>query len=373
MPILTYVAGSPSALDAVAQSLEVGVASACDAQADGILGARSRLSDAWQGDAGVAATETLGGLARAADDLRSVARAMGAAVSVYASRLRAVQGLMTEARSVALQGGLTVREQLIEGPPAAPDESWSAPLFNPSSQAEEAAFLTWRERSAAYVRAEGLAEDAVSDLADACQQLIEELGDEQAKLSSLGEQVLQLVPGAISLPGERVLPLLATRMRLAAVRAGFLASISPEQSRLLYANLFMQMESLDDATLMRRIAMASEYGGTTVDGLMIGLSAIERHEMGQSTNQILLAEGGGWVAGALATGGTWAAGGAIFGAPATPVGSVVLGGAALLVGTGVGIFTSNQIDDWYADQEFEEMLQNGMDADHVPRDEQAVE
>jgi hypothetical protein len=156
-------------------------------------------------------------------------------------------------------------------------------------------------------------------------------------------------------------------MRRAAVHAGFLASISPEQSRILYANLFMQMEHLDDASLLSKLAHASDYGGKAVDGLMIGLSAIERHEMGQSTNQILLAEGGGWVAGALATGGTWAAGGAIFGAPATPVGSVVLGGVALVVGTGVGIFTSNQIDDWYEDAEFEEMLQNGMDGTALPQ------
>ena len=366
MPIPTYVAGSPSALESLAHALEGEVAAACEEQADGIVEARKSLSDAWQGDAGAQAISTVGGLVSAAEDLKGVAQPMGAAISTYANRLEAVQGLMAEARGVATRGGLTVTDRLIEGPPPAADESWCLPVFTPSSPAEETTFLAWRERNDAYVLAEGLADQAVGDLSDACQQLIEDLGEQQSALADVGEAVLDLVPGAVELPGERVLPQLEERMRRAAVRAGFLASISPEQSSLLYANLFKQMESLDDATLLTRLAHASDYGGKALDGFMIGFSAIERHEMGQSTNQILLAEGGGWVAGALATGFTWGAGGAIFGAPATPVGSAVLGGIALVVGTGVGIFTSHQVDDWYEDREFEEMLQNGMDGDHLP-------
>ena len=363
MPIPTYVAGSPSALNTLAQALEGDVASALEEQADGLVVVRKGLGDAWQGDAGDRAVATVGGMVDAAEDLRSVAQPMGAAIATYASKLAAVQGLMGEARDIAVKGGLTVTERLIEGPPTAADDSWHQAIFIPSSPAEEASFLAWRDRYEAYQRAEGMSNLAVSDLSDACQQLIEDLGDQQSVLAEVGEAVTELVPGAIGLPGERVLPQLEARMRRAAVRAGFLASISPEQSKLLYANLFLQMESLDDASLLTRLSHASDYGGKAVDGFMIGFSAIERHEMGQSTNQILLAEGGGWVAGALATGGTWAAGGAIFGAPATPVGSVVLGGVALVIGTGVGIFTSNQVDDWYEDREFEEMLRQGLDSD----------
>lgn len=366
MPIPTYVAGSPSSLEAVAQALESDVASAFDSQADGVVDARRDLRDAWQGDTGNGASETVGGLASAAEDLRGIATSMGRAISTYAGRLKTVQGLMDEARSIAVEAGLTVTDRLIEGPPAAADASWEQVVFLPSSPAEETAFLQWREKRNAYDAAARKADEAVEKLSDACQDLIEDLGDEQSDLGDVGDAVLDLVPGAIELPGERVLPLLEARMRRAAAMAGFLASLSPEQSRLLYANLFMQMQHLDDADLLSRLTKASDYGGKAVDGFMIGLSAIERHEMGQSTNQILLAEGGGWVAGALATGGTWAAGGAIFGAPATPLGSVVLGGISLVVGTGVGIFTSNQIDDWYTDQEFEEMLENGMDGTALP-------
>ncbi|GAB2445976.1 hypothetical protein GCM10027062_28790 [Nocardioides hungaricus] len=351
----------------MAQALESDVADACEEQAEAIVAARRGLGDAWQGDAGSAAVATVGGLAGAAEDLGEVARSMGTAISVYAGKLATVQALMDEARGIASGAGLTVTERLIEGPPEARDASWHQPVFWPSSPAEEAAFLSWRAKYEVYLAAEQEAGEAVGDLSDACQQLIEDLGDGQSTLADVGETVLDLVPGAVELPGVSVLPLLSERMRRAAVRAGFLASISPEQSRLLYANLFMQMERLDDARLLDRLAAASDYGGKAVDGFMIGLSAIERHEMGQSTNQILLAEGGGWVAGALATGGTWAAGGAIFGAPATPVGSVVLGGVALVVGTGVGIFTSNQVDDWYEDREFEELLQNGMAGTELPQ------
>ncbi len=81
-------------------------------------------------------------------------------------------------------------------------------------------------------------------------------------------------------------------MGRAAVHAGFLASLSPEQSTLLYANLFTQMEHLDDASAVRHLAEVSKDGGETVDGFMIGFKAIERDQMGQGTRQIVLAEGG---------------------------------------------------------------------------------
>lgn len=367
MPIATYVAGSPTALETLAHALEGDVAAAFGDQADGVVAARRDLGDSWEGDAGTRAVATVGGLAGAADDLRAVATSMGAAVSAYASRLKDVQGLMDEARAIASEAGLPMTDRLIEGPPEAAEASWHQMVFTPSSPAEEAAFLEWRPRYQAYLTAQELAEEAVDRLADACQQLVEDLGDRQSDLAGVGEVIQDLVPGAIELPGERVLPLLEARMRRAAVHASFLASLSPEQSRLLYANLFMQMENLDDASLVSRLAQASDYGGKAVDAFMIGLSAIERHEMGQSTNQILLAEGGGWAAGAVATGLTWAGGGLVLGSPATPVGSLLLGGAALVVGAGVGVFTSNQIDDWYEDREFEEMLEAGMAADQQSR------
>jgi uncharacterized protein YukE len=359
MPVQTYIAGSPAGLSSLAGSLDGAFARACENLVDDINDVRRDIEYHWTGDAGEAARSTSVGLRAAAEDLRSTSTKIGSAIQAFANSLERVQSAMEDARSVALTGGLVVTERLIEGPPPPADESWRQPWVTVSSPAEEAALQDWVAKDAAYAEADRIAGDAVDDLADACQRLIDDLGDEQSGLTEVGKSLQDMFGGALSLPGERVLPGLERRMLAAATSAGFFASISPEQSRLLYENLFLQMDELDDAALIRKLTVMSDYGGKGVDGLMIGLSAIERHEQGQSTNQILLAEGGGWVTGALATGGTWAAGGAIFGAPATPVGSIVLGGVALVVGTGVGIFTSNQVDDWYEDQEFEEMIRNG--------------
>lgn len=55
-------------------------------------------------------------------------------------------------------------------------------------------------------------------------------------------------------------------MGRAAVHAGFLASLSPEQSTLLSANLFTQMEHLDDASAVRHLAEVSKDGARPSTG-----------------------------------------------------------------------------------------------------------
>jgi uncharacterized protein YukE len=360
MPIDVYIAGEASQIAALADHLSGTFKRALDDQESTIISARRSVEDVWHGEAAETALGRVDDLRSASAGLRDSADGMGRAIETFGSRLKAVQGLMDDAREVATKGGLVVSERLIEDPPAEP-EGQDGEIDLLSDQFTEE-YLDWQRKVNAYNEAQGIAENAIEDYASACKDLIEDLGVRLGDLQGLATDFLEeIVPGGIEMLGDDVLPHLRRRAEAAAKLAGFFASLSPEQSYLLYQNLFSQLESMDDATLIRRLSGAAEHGGVALDALMVSLNAIDRHEQGQSTSQILLSEGGGWVTGALATAGTYAGIGAVFGSPATPVGSVVVGGVALVVGGVVGIITSNQVDNWYEDAEFEDIIRNGLE------------
>ncbi|MCO7240396.1 hypothetical protein [Aeromicrobium sp. CnD17-E] len=366
MPLHTYVAGSPASLIALAASLEQGFSDACENLGTSLLRHRRQVRDHWHGGAGRAAAEGVQDLARSADGLRTAGRRIAAGVETFAGVLRGVQNRIEDARDVARSAGLVVTERLVEEPPEPADPRWKLSTTISVDADEQGAFLAWKAKVSAWNHVVGAVEAAFGDLAAGCRELNEALGDQASELAEIGEKLSDAAPGALDAVGEKVLPKVEARMGRAAVHAGFLASLSPEQSKLLYANLFTQMEHLDDASAVRHLAEVSKYGGKTVDGFMIGFKAIERDQMGQGMRQIVLAEGGGWAAGALATGLTWAGGGAVFGAPATPVGSAVLGGVALVAGVVVGALTSDAVDDWYEDEAFEDLIRKASKDDARP-------
>lgn len=362
MPILTYLAGSPSALSELAGQLEGAFAAAADDLVSSLISRRRSAEDHWEGGAGDAAVNRLSDLVDGTEQLRTAAQGIGAAVETYSAGLRSAQSAMEDARDIARSGGLTVTDRLIEGPPPAPDSSWETTGLVQLTPAQEPHFEAWNEKMVAWNSAVDKADGAIEDFGEVCQRLVEDLGEQSGTLAAIGDKLSEIVPGGLDTLG-RVLDGAAGRMDAAATRAGFFASISPEQSKILYQNLFLQMDTLDDANLLRSLSGAAKTGGVAVDTLSVGLSAIERDQMGQSTNQILLAEGGGWVAGAVATGGTWMLLGGGAGSSVGPVGTVVVGGVALTAGLVVGGLTRDAVDDWYDDREFEELIRNAQSVD----------
>lgn len=360
MPLNTHVAGSPGSITALADELEKGFVDASDGLESSLLTRRTAIQDHWDSDAGDAAHEKVGKLREGAGEISASAGKIAAALHTYAGELLAAQGHMADARAVARAGGLTVTDRVIDGPPQAPDPSWETGIVT-LAPAQEPVFMDWQDKVAAWNDAVDKHDDAVKDLAKACDQLVEDLGSANEALEFMQDSLESMVPGGLGVAGGKVMPGLERRMRAAATRAGFLASISPEQSRLLYANLFMQAEQLDDAALLRDLADRTRSLGRRVDAFMLLQKVMERGEEGQSLTQIIAAEGGGWVAGAVTTAGVWAGGAALFGSPTGPVGMVALGVPAAIAGAVAGTVTSNAVDDWYEDREFEQMVRDALE------------
>lgn len=359
MPIPVHVAGSPSSLMQLASHLRDTFAVAVDETADRLSRERTDLEEAWRGPGSWSAYLRVNRMAVPTSRLELSARAIGRAVDEYAVALTQAQDLLARSRATARAGGLPVTDRVIGGPPIPLDPAWNlAPLPTTSSPESAAAHADWARRMQAYRDAEALSDEAFAHLSDASRQLVEDLGEQQSLLAELVELGQRMFPGLVGLPADHVLPLVERRLRASAARAGFFASISPEQSKLLYSNLFRRVDELEDAEALQRLTSISSRAGAGADVLMASLEVISRHEAGQSTNQILTAVGGGGVVGALPSIAGRAVSRSRLGAVGGPWGVGVVGVLSVGGGAVAAKMTSDKVDNWYTNREFEQMVRD---------------
>lgn len=316
MPIDTWVAGEPGEISGLAAALTSRVPAAIDVHEDALMGPRRAYKDLWQGRAGEQ-------VADAASDLIDDA-----------------DGPVPETVTRALDE----QERKVE----------------------------------AFVRIALDANEAISRYVHACQDLTDAVGDVVDE-NWLADLVLAATPGALESLGENVLNPLSERLHRSRALSSFLQGLDGDEMGDLMRHLFASVNGLDDGAIVPRLAELSEKSGGVLDRYLLVAGVLSGLQEGESLEQAIVREGGGLAAGALVTtfvtrGGPMAASaimnyvgaGAAGGSLAGPAGTVFFGLAGLALGTGAAFFVSDQIDGWYDDREFEDLVRKGLEEQEGP-------
>lgn len=364
MPIDTWVAGEPQQVAALASALRSSVAGALADHQDVLRRPRNAYRDVWQGPAGVALADRASNAIDDVDRLRSAFRSTGAAVERFGEELRIVQDSLESCRMDAVTQGLTVDGYLIEDVPPLIPMAYSpdGPVPHSVKMAEH----DHRLRVEAFHSIADRADDAISRYVDACQDLTDTIGA-MVDESWLADLVVRATLGALTYVGDDVLTPLAGRLDRSRALSSLLQGLDGNATGNLVRHLFGSVNGLSDGAVVSRLADLSTKSGGALDKYLLAAGVLAGLGQGESLEQAIVSEVGGLAAGVTVTTmstkalalawGSWAA---ATGSTVGPWGTVIIGGLGLAAGTGVGMFASNEIDDWYDDQEFEELIRKGL-------------
>ncbi len=357
MPIDTQIAGAPDQIIALGTSLSSTLHHALTDQRYSLAGPRNAYRDIWQGPAGEQVADATSDLIDDADHLLDAFRTVGDAVTRFGERLHDIHASMRGYLAAARARGLTVNGSLIED--VAPLMPMAYSSDGPIPASVTAAYDAHRARVDAFNEIAASVDSTVSSYVDACQTLTDTIGD-VVDGGWLADLVLAGAPGSLSFLGDDVLGPLSRRVGRSRAISDLLQGLNGDAMGDMMRHLFASVNGLSDRSVLAGLADLSNKSGGALDRYLVVAGILSGLEDGESLQQAVVSEGGGWLAGTAATAGTYAGAGALFGSSVGPLGTVAIGGAALVTGIGVGLFTSSTIDGWYEDAEFEQLIQDGL-------------
>ncbi len=362
----TDIAGSPSSIAAIGTWLEGTFANGASELADDVYRAHSQAGSAWESDAATAFRHELRRLGDSSDSIAAVATALAREVTDLVGVLRAAQGEMAHARSIASAGGLTVTGTLVHPPGPAPAAVPglavdATPAEHASHQEALRVIDTYEQQVDAWNRAVTIADKADADW----QQAVADLSPTwQAHGYNISNLLQALFTGTAEASIQvRISKWYADSARTFRQRSGVWHQIAESYvrdghfagSRDSFYEALGKAKDLDDAA--RLATMNAEYGAsrvaTNVGRGFVALGVVATGygiyadlRDGESGTQATTSNVGGFLAGVGAGAMTGAAVGTFLGpGPGTAIGAVV--------GAGIGIVTSGAIDS---------MFENGVDS-----------
>lgn len=363
MPIDTHLDGQPGDLRAVGDWLRGEFRSSLDTLATDSYRARSTMSDAWQGEGGTAFHGRVTTLAAASDEVATSAGSAATTVDGLAAALTHALDGLTAARQKAAAAGLEVDGFLVMEPEPVPS---AVPPVDPTPQemadydAAVAAVKRHNELVAAYDAVAADVQACFDDWSKAMQSAADSWRSQDANLVGVagnfittGVNTTLLMKLSSVLAGEA-----AEQLKLATQLSGHASSMIPDG--VLLGDRAHYYEMLDDGKLAE--ARARQYasmaedpklpkGITRAGGILgvltTGYGIHSDIQDGESTEQAVVSNTGGMIAGIAAGAGTGAAVGAAVGSVVPGAGTAAGAVVGTVVGTGVGIVTSGAIDSMY--------------------------
>lgn len=357
MPIDTYIAGEPRQLVALGTALSSTLHGALTDQRYSLSGPRNAYRDIWQGPAGEQVADAAADRIKEADHLLDAFEDVGRAVSDFGERLETIHETLSDCRASARAQGLDVDGYLILDVPPMVPMAYSSD--GPVPPKVTAAIEAHRAKVDAFRGVADRVDDAISSYVDACEVLTDAIG-EVVDQDWLAAVILRGAPGSLDFLGKDVLAPLGERLGHSRAVSDLLQGLDGDAMGDMVRHLFASVNGLDDRSIIAGLADLSDKSGGALDRYLLAAGILGGLADGESLEQTLASEGAGWVAGAAATGATYAGAGALFGSSVGPVGTVAIGGVALIIGTGVGLFTSSTVDEWYDDAEFEDLIREGL-------------
>jgi len=342
--IETDVPGDPAAFRALGDYLRAVLAAGTTDLSDRTAAERSALAGSWQG----AAAEAFGGraatLVAAGDGVAEQARAAAAEVEALGEALALTQHGMAEVRASAAAGGLHVEGTVIMWPP----DAWRLDLlettrlqeaWNTALAGEHAHRRTWYvalDRAAGFAERQsstllGLTADLVMTAAERALLLVTARGlmgraeFYASEVRRLDGQIDDLARAfeRFGRPGDRLL----------------LEQLTEERIEKRYA-----AEALHEAAKHPELPRELRGGFGLLSGALAGYGVYTDIQEGESTEQAVVSQGSGLLAGTAAAGWAGAGIGSVVPGPGTVTGAVVVGGAAFVSGAAVSLLTDKGID-----------------------------
>lgn len=342
--IETDVPGDPAAFHALADYLRSSLAASAEAFADRTAGQRSALAGSWFGTAADAFGDRAATLVTAGDWFAREVRAAAAEVDALGETLRLTQEGMAEVRATAAGGGLRVEGTVI---------LWPAD--------------TWRLDLLAATRLRGAWNAALTGVERHRRTWYAALDETAGFAERQSGTLVALTAGLVTNGAERTLLLTASRIMAgeAAFRASEAARCRAQMDDLaesirrfdrpgdreLYGRLMTEeidhrhaAEVAREASDHPRLPREVRGGLGALSALAAGYGVYADLQDGESTEQAVVSQGGGFLAGVAGA----AAGGALAGSavpgPGTVAGAVVVGGAAFVGGV-VGSVAGDKLID----------------------------
>lgn len=351
--IETDVPGDPAAFRALGHYLRTVLAARTTDLADRTAAERSSLAGSWQG----AAADAFGGraatLVTAGDGVAEQARAAAAEVEALGETLGLTQHGMAEVRASAAAGGLHVEGTVIMWPP----DAWRLDLlettrlqeaWNTALAGEHAHRQTWYaalDRAAGFAERQsstllGLTADLVMTAAERALLLVTARGlmgraeFYASEVRRLDGQIDDLARAfeRFGRPGDRLL----------------LEQLTEERIEKRYA-----AEALHEAAKHPELLRELRGGFGVLSGALAGYGVYSDIQEGESTEQAVVSQGSGLLAGTAAAAWVGAGVGSVVPGPGTVTGAVVVGGAAFVSGAAVSLLTDKGVDylfDHHADE-----------------------
>ena len=368
----TALAGSPASITGAATYLRGTFGTAATAFADSIFAGRSTVLGAWQGETGDAFAARLRTVGERTDSLSAAATSIAGPVQTLADHLAAAQELLAQARDTATTGGLTVDGTIVHGPEGAPPpvgdlaadadapERMAHQQAVAAIEAHDAKVKAWNEVVATGTQAFGDWNTALDDFAATWRAAS---GD----IASLASSLLSGAAGATDLANQGY-KLLAQRnlnqgWRDSAARSLEAAVGEDGQVTVGRGRFYEVVDQIakNDAAIgaaddgLGALTVTSKLGrGLLVLGVAAtGYGIYDDMQHGESAQQAVVSNVGGFAAGAgagfVASLGAGALVGAVAGSAVPVVGTVVGAVVGGVVGGAVGSMTSGAIDHLYED------------------------
>lgn len=374
MSVDTRIEGSPSSVETAATWLRNDLAAGLESSAEVFNGARRSTEASWEGLAGAEMATTMASARGATDDLERAARTMATDLEAFAAALRRCQGDMADVRRVAAAAGLSVTGFVVqhpgEGPARPPDDFVGTDAEVAAHDRRVVAYDAHQDLLRAYVAAQTEAARVDRAYASACRTLQDDytvtehaswltstaeiIGDgaaaawadalkgQQSRLLSRADSLLDEAARAVDdmqAHPERYLKrrwFFFETVDMDRVRADRLAI----QGKLDEAvDLLDRGAALDDVRGPGRLSTA----GRALGAAGLGLGIYNDYQEGESATQIVVSQGGSFLAGAGTGAAVGAAVGSVVPVAGTAVGAVVGG----VVGAGVSIFADGAIDSMF--------------------------
>ncbi len=374
MSIDTQIEGSPGSVETAATWLRNDLATGLDSSAEVLNGARRSAEASWEGAAGAEMATTMTSARTATDDLEQAARTMATDLEAFATALRRCQTDMADVRRVAAAAGLSVSGFVVqhpgEGPARPPDGFTGTDAEVDAHNRRVAAYDAHQDLLRAYNAAQTEAARVDRAYETACRALQDDytVSEHASWLTTTGEIIGDGTAGAWSDVLKRQQSRLLTQAESLlddAARAVEDMQAHPERylkrrwfffetvdaDRVLADRLAIQGK-LDEATdLIDRSAALDDVrgpgrlttAGRALGAIGLGLGVYNDYQEGESGTQIVVSQGGSFLAGAGTGAAVGAAVGSVVPVAGTAVGAVVGG----VVGAGVSIFADGAIDSMF--------------------------
>lgn len=345
MYLETDVPGNPSAIEGAAAYLRESLESGADTLADEVHTQRGLLASAWEGEGGEAFHSRATTLAERADFYVTMAEAAAGELEYVASVLSVVQLGMGAVRTQAVVGGLQLSGTRV----LAPAETGEGPAY-------ETAVATWNT--------------VVTDHAEHLQKWFDALEEATGFFKDHTADLVQMVVGLMtagysSYLMQKLAKILAGE---AAFRKANVAALAGELEdmvdRMRSGRFYGTLDNYDhlvgeykNATSAADEAAQAAKNPKLPGGIRGGLGALgvlataygvyDDVQSGESTEQAVVSQGGGLLAGLVAGGLTGFAVGTVAPGPGNVVGAI----SGALAGGVAGYFTDQQIDQMYEEGE----------------------